>query len=134
MNGFFVPLSFPVVASHVAAHQLGYENENEAIFIGCLAAINDKDTYFNYSGYTFLLKHCLLEIYKRDNKLYFETLKTINKGILKNYQEVQDFWDNHQNPAEPLFKSTYNSYLIANNQADGMKSYSYVVALIVNYF
>ncbi|WP_417872809.1 DUF3810 domain-containing protein [Xanthomarina gelatinilytica] len=134
INGLIVPYRFPVVASHEAAHQLGYAKENEANFIGGLAAINHKDTYFNYSGYTFLLKHCLLEIYKRDNKLYFKTLKTINKGILKNYQEVQDFWDNHQNPAEPLFKSTYNSYLIANNQVDGMKSYSYVVALIVNYF
>ena len=35
---------------------------------------------------------------------------------------------------EPLFKATYNRYLIVNNQSDGMKSYSYVVALLVNYF
>ncbi|MCX7550012.1 DUF3810 domain-containing protein [Xanthomarina sp. F2636L] len=134
INGLIVSYRFPVVGSHEVAHQLGYAKENEANFIGGLAAINHPDVYFNYSGYTFLLKHCLLEIYKRDTNLYFETLKTLNKGVLKNYQEVQDFWDRYQNPAEPLFKSTYNSYLIANNQKDGMKSYSYVVALIVNYF
>ncbi|HLV70746.1 MAG TPA: DUF3810 domain-containing protein [Xanthomarina sp.] len=134
INSLIVPYRFPVVASHEVAHQLGYAKENEANFIGGLAAINHKNMYFNYSGYTFLLKHCLLEIYKRDNELYFETLKTVNKGVLKNYQEVQDFWDSYKNSAEPLFKNTYNSYLIANNQKDGMKSYSYVVALIVNYF
>lgn len=134
INGLIVPYRFPVVGSHEVAHQLGYAKENEANFIGGLAAINHPDIYFNYSGYTFLLKHCLLEIYKRDNDLYFETLKTVNKGVLKNYQEVQDFWESYKNPAEPLFKSTYNSYLIANNQQDGMESYSYVVALIVNYF
>ncbi|TYA53859.1 DUF3810 domain-containing protein [Formosa maritima] len=134
INNLIVTYRFPVVASHEVAHQLGYAKENEANFIGGLAAINHPDSYFEYSGYTFLLKHCLLEIYKRDNELYFEILKTLNKGVLKNYQEVQDFWDNYQNPAEPLFKSTYNRYLIANNQKDGMESYSYVVALIVNYF
>src|SRR5690554_3559921 len=134
INSYIVPYRFPVVASHEVAHQLGYAKENEANFIGGLAAINHQDPYFNYSGYTFLLKHCLLEIYKRDNELYFDILKTVNKGILKNYQEVQNFWDSYQNPAEPLFKKTYNSYLIANNQKEGMESYSYVVALIVNYF
>lgn len=134
INGLIVPYRFPVVGSHEVAHQLGYAKENEANFIGGLAAINHENIYFKYSGYTFLLKHCLIEIYKRDTDLYFEILKTVNKGILKNYQEVQDFWDSYQNPAEPLFKSTYNSYLIANNQENGMESYSYVVALIVNYF
>jgi hypothetical protein len=134
INSLIVPYRFPVVASHEVAHQLGYAKENEANFIGGLAAINHEDIYFKYSGYTFLLKHCLQELYKRDNDLYFEILKTINKGVLKNYQEVQDFWNSYQNPAEPIFKSTYNSYLIANNQANGMESYSYVVALIVNYF
>ena len=36
--------------------------------------------------------------------------------------------------AEPLFKKTYSSYLKANKQDKGMESYSYVVALLVNYF
>ena len=31
-------------------------------------------------------------------------------------------------------KETQHNFLKANNQADGMKSYSYVVALLVNYF
>ena len=39
----------------------------------------------------------------------------------------------HENPIEPLFQTTYNNYLEANNQKGGMKSYSYVVALLVNY-
>ena len=60
--------------------------------------------------------------------------KTINKGILKNYEEAREFWDSYQNPLEPLFKVSYNSFLKANNQSKGMESYNYVVALLVNYF
>lgn len=125
---------FPTTVSHEIAHQLGYAAENEANFIGAIAAISHNDIYFKYSGYTFALRHCLFEVYKRDQDLYFDLIETLNKGIIKNYQEVQLFWDSYQNPLEPLFKKTYDSFLIANNQKGGMQSYSYVVALLVNYF
>jgi len=134
VDGLIPAFKFPTTASHEVAHQLGYAAENEANFIGCLAATSHNDIYFNYSGYTFGLRHCLHEVYRRDKDLYFELVETVNKGILKNYQEVRDFWDSYQNPAEPLFKTTYNTYLEVNNQKGGMKSYSYVVALIVNHF
>ncbi len=125
---------FPTTASHEIAHQLGYAAENEANFIGCLAAINHDDIYFKYTGYTFALRYCLNEIYKRDESLFESLSKTVNKGILKNYKEMRLFWEAYENPAEPLFKKTYGSYLKANKQDKGMESYSYVVALMVNYF
>ena len=125
---------FPTTASHEVAHQLGYAAENEANFIGFLVTTKHDDPYFNYSGYTFGLRHCLIELYRRDQVLYESLIKTLNKGILKNYQEVQTFWESYKNPTEPLFKFTYNTFLKANNQKGGMKSYSYVVALIVNYY
>ncbi|WP_417619780.1 DUF3810 domain-containing protein [Oceanihabitans sediminis] len=124
---------FPTTASHEVAHQLGYAAENEANFIGFLAATHHPNIYFNYSGYSFGLRHCLVEVYRRDPAIYEELLSTINPGILKNYQETQDFWKSYQNITEPVFEFIYSSFLKANNQKGGMKSYSYVVALLVNY-
>ncbi len=130
-----IPLyMFPTTTSHEMAHQIGYAAENEANFIGCLAAINHNDLYFQYTGYTFALRFCLNEIASRDEALFEALIKTVNKGILYNYKEARDFWDSYENPLEPIFKTTYSSYLKANKQAKGMESYSYVVALFVNYF
>ncbi|WP_138433816.1 DUF3810 domain-containing protein [Winogradskyella algicola] len=134
VDGLIPTYKFPTTSCHEVAHQLGYAAENEANFIGCLAAIHNKDLHFKYSGYTFGLRYCLVEIFKRDKDLYYEILATVNKGILMNYQEVQDFWRSYENPIEPVFEKTFDNFLKANNQADGMKSYSYVVALLVNYF
>ena len=132
---YLIPLyKMPTTTCHEAAHQLGYAAENEANFIGCLAAMNHDNIYFKYSGHVFGLRHCMNEIYRRDESLFEELEKTINKGILKNYEESRAFWDSYQNPLEPLFKLSYNSFLKANNQAKGMESYNYVVALLVNYF
>lgn len=130
-----IPLSkYPTTICHEKAHQIGYAAENETNFIGCLAVINNDDVYFKYSGYIFALRHCLNEAYKRDENLYKNLFEKINKGILKNYNESYEFWSSYQNPFEPLFKTTYNTFLKANNQDKGIESYSYAVALFVNYF
>ncbi|WP_422105264.1 DUF3810 domain-containing protein [Winogradskyella sp.] len=134
VDGLIPTYKFPTTACHEAAHQIGYAAENEANFIGCLAAIYNEDDYFKYSGYTFGLRYCLNELFRRDEALYRDMLKTVNKGILKNYAEVREFWQSYENPIEPLFETTFDTFLKANNQADGMKSYSYVVALLVNYY
>jgi Protein of unknown function (DUF3810) len=134
IDGLIPLYKYPTTASHEVAHQIGYAAENETNFIGCLAAINNEEVYFKYSGYIFALRHCLNEMYRRDEGCYEDLVKTVNKGILKNYQESYDFWNSYQNPLEPLFKSTFNSFLKANNQEKGIESYSYAVALFVNYF
>jgi len=134
VDGLIPVYKFPTTASHEAAHQIGYAAENEANFIGALASINNPDSYFQYSGYTFALRYCLAEVYKRDKTQYDDFLKQINKGILKNYREVQDFWQAYRNPLEPVFEKTFDTFLKANHQTEGTKTYSYVVALLVNYY
>ncbi|MBU2928942.1 DUF3810 domain-containing protein [Winogradskyella psychrotolerans] len=134
VNGLISTYKFPTTSCHEAAHQLGYAAENEANFIGSLAAIHNEDVYFKYSGYTFALRYCLAELFKRDPELYDRMILTVNIGIIKNYQEVRAFWEAYENPIEPVFEKTFDSFLKANNQSAGMKSYSYVVALLVNYY
>jgi len=134
IDGLIPKYNYPTTSSHEVAHQLGYAAENEANFIGSLATMHHPNIYFKYSGYTFALSHCLNEVYTRDKTQFDELIKTINKGILKNYKEANNFWQMYQNPLEPAFKITYNSFLKANHQEKGIDSYNYVVALLVNYF
>lgn len=134
VNTVIVPFKIPTTASHEVGHQLGFAAENEANFIACLATMRHPDIYFQYSGYTFALSYCMNELYRREPELAEQLVDKINPGIRKNYAEVQEFWLAHKNPFEPLFMAFYNSFLEANAQQGGMKSYSYVVALLVNYF
>ncbi|WBL24560.1 DUF3810 domain-containing protein [Zunongwangia sp. HGR-M22] len=134
VNTTIVPFKIPTTASHEIGHQLGFAKENEANFIACLVTINHPDTYFRYCGFTFALRYCLAELFRRDQERCEEMIKLLNPGILKNYQEVESFWLQHENPLEPLFQAFYNRFLIVNNQQDGLRSYSYVVALLVNYY
>lgn len=134
VNTLIVPFKIPTTASHEIGHQLGFAAENEANFLACLTTMNHPDVYFRYSGNAFALSYCLSELFRRDPELTDQLLETLNYGVQLNYMEVREFWDRHQNPFEPVFVFTYNNFLKANNQPQGMRSYSYVVALLVNYF
>jgi hypothetical protein len=125
---------FPNTICHEQAHQIGFAAENESNFIGSLAAMHSDNPYFQYSGYIFALKHCLLEIERRDEDKFNELIENVNKGILKNYQEEYEFYLTYKNPLQPIFDATFNQFLKANNQDKGIESYSYVVALYVSHF
>ncbi len=134
VNNKIKTYKLPVVSCHEQAHQLGYAAENEANFIAALATINNEDPYIQYTGYIFALRYCVNEIARRDIDLYRELLKTINSGILKSYKEMRDFWESYENSFEVISKAFWNQFLIVNNQSNGIKSYSYMVALVVNYY
>lgn len=134
VNGLIYNFKFPTTTCHEIAHQLGYSAENEANFIGYLAAVHNDDIYFKYSAYIFVLRYCLGEIKSRNVDRFEEFNSKINYGIILNYIEVANFWAQYQNKAEPVFKSTYNSFLKANQQQGGIKSYNYVISLLVNYY
>lgn len=128
-----IPLfKLPSTTSHEIGHQLGYAKENEANYMACLTTMNHPDIYMRYAGYTFALQYSLGEVLKTQPCVEQNLVGTINTGILKDYREVRLFWEDHNNPLEPFFKLFYGNYLKANNQPQGIKSYSYVVALLVN--
>jgi len=132
---YLMPMyNFPTTSCHEMAHQMGYASESECNFIGFLASVNNDNLYFKYSGYSFALRYCLNNWYIRNEKIYNELLKTIHPGILKNYQESEDFWMQYETPIEKGFHLFYDRYLKLNQQKEGIDSYSKFVNLLVNYY
>ncbi|WP_313114682.1 DUF3810 domain-containing protein [Aequorivita sediminis] len=134
VNNLIKTYKFPVVACHEEAHQIGYAAENEANFIATLATLYNNDTYIQYAGHIFTLRYLLSDVFRNSEVDFFELTKTINPGILASYREMQDFWGSYENPLETFSKVFWDNFLKANNQSDGIKSYNYMVALVVNYF
>ena len=145
-SGYFNPLTgeaqindripktgFPTTICHEMAHQLGIAAENEANFIGYLAALSNNDIYFKYAAYRMAFSYLISEVRKRDKAIFEVLINTANKGVLVDFKESSEFWNQYRNPIEPLIKRGYNSYLKANKQANGIQSYNYVVDLIISF-
>ncbi len=134
INNMIPKPDFLSTATHEVAHQIGWSAENDANFVGFLACIYSNDVYFNYSGYRMAFRYCMREIRKRDSSIYKSLWKNTHKGIAKDLKDNYLFWKQYENSIEPYLKKGYNSYLKANNQIKGIKSYSYVVDLLIAYF
>ncbi len=124
---------FPIISAHEIGHQVGYSAENETNLIGYLVTLKNEDIYFKYSANAYALSYCLNAVHRTDEKAFEQIFAKLNEGTKKNYQELQDFHDAYENPFEPIFKSVFSTFLKANNQEDGIKSYSKVVNLLVGY-
>ncbi|MCK0190232.1 DUF3810 domain-containing protein [Arenibacter sp. F20364] len=125
---------FPVICGHEIGHQLGFSAENETNFIGYMATVSNEDIYFKYSAYAYALSYCLNELVSWDQDEFNSQYNKLNPGVKKNYKELAEFWEAHENPMEPVFKSIFNTFLKANNQKDGIRSYNAVVTLLVSYY
>ncbi len=126
--------SYPTTTCHEMAHQVGFAAENEANFVGFLAANYNDDIYFKYASYRMAFGYCIREVRKRDSELSNKLWKTVNKGIIKDFNTSYHFWQEYKNPFEPIVKKGYNAYLKANKQDKGVESYNYVVDLFISYF
>jgi hypothetical protein len=146
-SGYFNPLTgeaqvndripktgYPTTTCHEMAHQIGFAAENEANFVGFLAAKYNDDVYFKYASYRMAFAYLIGEVRKRDRQAFTEIWKKAHKGIRKDFKNSATFWQSYKNPFEPLVKKGYNAYLKANKQDNGTASYSYVVDLLISYF
>ena len=125
--------SIPLTLAHEQAHQLGYAAESEANFVAFLATYNHKDPYFRYAAYTFALRYCLKDLYKRDKTTFKALTNNIHSGITKDFRNREKQWAQFENPLEPIFKRVYGGFLKTNQQTHGIESYNQVVELVVNY-
>ncbi|MFH7011089.1 DUF3810 domain-containing protein [Flavobacterium sp. FlaQc-52] len=134
VNNLLPMYNFPATSCHEMAHQIGFASESECNFIGVLATVKNDNLYYQYSGYSFALRYCLGIWQAKNEPLFNQLKKTVHVGILKNYQESQDFWKQYETPIETGFHIFYDNFLKINQQKDGMESYSKFVDLMVNYY
>lgn len=134
INAWMPPSKWYITSTHEIAHQLGYAMENEANFIAVYVCTQQEENILmQYAGFSFALKYCLNELYYRDRDKFEYLYNCAHKGVLQNFRQQNEFWEKYDNALEPIFKLIYGTYLQANNQPDGMETYSYVIALLVNH-
>jgi hypothetical protein len=123
----------PFTTCHEMGHQLGYAKENEANFIGFLAATSSPDPVFSYSVYLDLYLFAARELYFRDSVRAKKYRDLLAPGVREDFHALQRFNRRYANPLEPVIWKIYGRYLRANRQPHGIVTYSEVVAWLIAY-
>jgi hypothetical protein len=126
-------VSLPFTTCHEMGHQLGYAVEDEADFVGFMAARNSPDPAFQYSLYLDLYRFAIKELYIQDPALAVLLGGKLAPGVREDLQEIQRFNRQHENPIESRIWNIYGLYPQANRQPEGIVTYSELTAYMIAY-
>ena len=145
-SGYFNPFSaeaqintsmpdfiIPFVTCHEIAHQLGYAKENEASFIGFLAAKNSNDSALRYSTYVQMFLYANGEFRRSDSVLFRKNFQALAEPIKKDIKDYRKFLNKYQSPLDQFVTAFYEQYLHINQQPEGHKSYNKVILWLLAY-
>ncbi|MBO4261088.1 MAG: DUF3810 domain-containing protein [Clostridia bacterium] len=130
----------PFTACHELAHQLGFAQEDEANFIGFIAAIANDDPLYVYSGYYNGFSYAMNKLHSFDEEKWaavWSDPDIDSEGISRDMRHANAIWDAYKKKAPVISRiseAVNDSYLKANDIKDGTYSYGRMVDLMLAYY
>lgn len=124
--------SIPATMCHELAHLRGFMREDEANFIAYLACKKSEQLEFQYSGVMMALSYTMNQLYQADYERYQVVRSTYHEGMNLDLRASYYYWKQFEDTTISTVSNTVNdTYLKANNQNDGVKSYGRMVDLLL---
>jgi hypothetical protein len=127
-------LSLPFTICHEIAHVRGVAREEDANLVGFLACMASDRDDFQYCGYQYALVYCMNDLYHADPEYHKELYQKIPEGTLRDWSAKNAYWDQFEGPVEETSEKINDSFLKANQQELGVRSYDQVTNLIISYY
>lgn len=123
--------SIPVTMGHELSHLRGYMREDEANFIGYLACEQSGNPDFEYSGKMLAFIYASNALYDTDRDAASQLYATLSEGVQRDLRANSEYWKQFEGPVAQVSTSLNDSYLKANHQESGVKSYGAMVDLLL---
>ncbi|MCI8388023.1 MAG: DUF3810 domain-containing protein [Clostridiales bacterium] len=134
LNVNFPDYNLPFTAAHELAHQRGVLPENEANFVAFLVCCESDDPYIRYSGYMNMYEYLNSALYSADYDTFAEVYNSLDMRAIYEMRAYNAFFEKYRENVAANVSSTLNdTYLKAQGQTAGEKSYGMVVDLAVAY-
>ena len=133
-NGDMQDFYIPYTACHELSHLRGFMQEQEANFIAFLACSGSEEEAFAYSGYLSAWIQCMNVLHKVDYDAWEELRGQFPDRAEADLKLNREFWARYDGRIAEVSNRVNDTYLKANGQKDGVKSYNRMVDLIVAYY
>lgn len=133
LNGDILPHDYPATYAHEFAHFLGIANEGEANFYSYIVCTVSADKLVRFSGYYHIFFHVLNNVFdilgEKEGERF---LKHIRPEIIQLAKSDRRYWLGKRCKALDAAQDfIFELYLKGNHVAEGRKSYSGVIGLIL---
>ena len=133
LNGDILPHDYPATYAHEFAHFLGVANEGEANFYSYIVCTASADKQVRFSGYYHIFFHVLNNVFdilgEKEGERF---LRHIRPEIIQLAKSDRHYWLGKRCKALDAAQDfIFELYLRGNHVAEGRKSYSGVIGLIL---
>ena len=133
LNGDILPHDYPATYAHEFAHFLGVANEGEANFYSYIVCTASADKQVRFSGYYHIFFHVLNNVFdilgEKEGERF---LRHIRPEIIQLAKSDRRYWLGKRCKALDATQDfIFELYLRGNHVAEGRKSYSGVIGLIL---
>ena len=134
VNIDFPDYNLPFTSAHEMAHLMGVAREDEANFTAFLVCLHSGDGYIKYSGVVNMLEYIGNALYGADKDKYYEVRAKMPEAVINEMAAYSRFFDKYRDTGiSKVANAVNNSYLQAQGQEQGTKSYGFVVDLATVY-
>ena len=124
----------PATIAHEIAHQRGIASEDEANFVGILAAMESGDEVYIYSAALLAYTYLGNALHAVDYDGWFEVYERLPETVRADLRSVNDYWDNYRTKVADASEAVYSGFLQGQGQELGIRSYGACVDLLVAYY
>lgn len=124
---FFIPFN----ACHELAHQRSVAREDEANFVGWLAARGVPDADFQYSAARFAARHILSAWGRTHPDEAYAAWRERSKDVRRDDAAAEAWRARYDTPIAHAGEAVNDAYLRSNGVSDGVESYGRVTDLLV---
>lgn len=133
-NSGMTDYNIPFTMCHELSHLRGFMQEQEANFIAFLSCSSSGERDFCYSGKLMGWIYCMNVLRKEDYDAWEKVRESLLPEVQADLDANHKFWAEYDGRIAEVSNQVNNTYLKANGQADGVKSYDKMVDLIVVYY
>ena len=130
-NSAMTDYCIPFTMCHELSHLRGFMQEQEANYIAFLACIGSDREEFRYSGYLEGWVYCMNVLYRTDYDRWEKVREKLADEVEVDLAANRSFWASYDGTVAEVADRINDTYLKANGQAEGVKSYNRMVDLIV---
>lgn len=125
--------NIPFTACHELSHLRGFMEEEEANFIAYLACIESEEPEFRYSGNLLAWIYSMNALYEADPDTWSSIRQELADEVEADLAANHSYWQQYEGPVAQVSNKVNDTYLKANGQQDGVRSYDKMVDLLVAY-
>ena len=133
IDGGLLAIEHPFTIAHEMSHAYGIAGEGDCNFTAFIACSTSENLYFQYSAYVDYSIYLLRDVYRTNKVIHKEIYSSLHPGFKADIKALVENGKKYPDILPAIRDLFYDNYLKSQGIPDGIKNYSRIINMVINY-